>query len=313
MSPPSRKRVSLRLSALGKRFKYRLRMRRDGRPGDLSVGSHGRFLRSPQALLELVGAGVGYLLRAPETLRYFARGYSYGLQVPPPSRKDNGAVPAIAPSPLEEWFDAHTGGLGTYKRRHYFDIYHRHLQRFRGQRLHILEIGVAGGGSLEMWRDYFGPDAYVTGIDVNPSCKGLESERIQILIGDQADPGFWAEVLRRSAPIDVVIDDGGHLPRQQTVALECVLPHIRPGGVYLCEDIGGPFQPFHSFIDGLTRPLSTIHMPSSPTPASPLHQHVASVHNYPMVTVIEKPLAIPTAFVAESRGVVRAPRRPTED
>ena len=50
------------------------------------------------------------------------------------------------------------GGNTTWKWLHYFDIYERHLHRFRNRKPVMLEIGVFDGGSLRMWRDYFGPD-----------------------------------------------------------------------------------------------------------------------------------------------------------
>ena len=56
-------------------------------------------------------------------------------------------------------------------------------------------------------------------------------ERTKIFIGDQADRSFWAEVRQTAPLIDIVIDDGGHLPEQQLVTLEELLPHVRPGGV----------------------------------------------------------------------------------
>ena len=40
---------------------------------------------------------------------------------------------------------------------HYFDIYERHFERFRGKSPTMIEIGVQGGGSLAMWKEYFGP------------------------------------------------------------------------------------------------------------------------------------------------------------
>jgi len=51
---------------------------------------------------------------------------------------------------------------------HYFDIYERHFSRFRNAAPVILEIGVFGGGSLAMWKEYFGPSAQVLGLDINP-------------------------------------------------------------------------------------------------------------------------------------------------
>lgn len=105
----------------------------------------------------------------------------------------------------------------------------------------VLEIGVYSGGSLEMWRDYFGSEATIYGVDIEAACRTYESPGTHILIGDQADPSFWRRVLADGTlpPPDIVIDDGGHTPEQQRVTMEELLPRMRPGGVYLCEDIHG--------------------------------------------------------------------------
>src|SRR5580698_2089804 len=65
------------------------------------------------------------------------------------------------PNPLMEFFDHHSTGRGLWKWRHYFDIYHRHLQKFFGKEVHVAEVGIYSGGSLEMWKQYFGPRCHV--------------------------------------------------------------------------------------------------------------------------------------------------------
>jgi hypothetical protein len=65
------------------------------------------------------------------------------------------------PNPLQQFFERRKEGPGIFKWNHYFDIYQRHFEKFRGDAVHILEIGVYSGGSLEMWRDYFGPESRV--------------------------------------------------------------------------------------------------------------------------------------------------------
>ena len=240
-------------------------------------------------------------LHAAASLGYFTRGYRYARGIAPPHEPLPAAVAGHV-NPLEEYFDALTVGPGIHKWRHYFDIYDRHLDRFRGKPVHIVEIGVFGGGCLQMWREYFGSDTYIYGVDVDPGCRALESENVEIVIGDQSDPQFWRSFLERCPHIDVVIDDGGHEANQQAVTLECLLPRIAPGGVYVCEDIHGAFHPFHSFVDGLTRPLNSIQGPESRNPALALHEQVASVHRYPILTVIEKPAACPPQFTAPRRG-----------
>ena len=68
---------------------------------------------------------------------------------------------------LEKYFTDNTGGL-INKWKHYFEIYERHFSRFRGTEVNILEFGVSQGGSLQMWKEYFGPDCMVFGVDINP-------------------------------------------------------------------------------------------------------------------------------------------------
>ena len=61
-----------------------------------------------------------------------------------------------------------------------------------------------------MWKDYFGPEANIYGLDIDERCKGLEEERIKIFIGDQADRHFLRDLKDRLPRFDVLIDNGGH-------------------------------------------------------------------------------------------------------
>lgn len=122
-----------------------------------------------------------------------------------------GAICNLADTnPLEAYFNSHTSGRGIWKWTHYLDIYHRHFQRFIGKQVHILEVGVYSGGSLDMWKEYFGPKCQVYGIDIREECKALETESIKIFIGDQANRDFWTRFRKEVPVLDILIDDGGH-------------------------------------------------------------------------------------------------------
>lgn len=147
---------------------------------------------------------------------------------------------ADAANPLVEWWDLHREGLNTVKMANYFDVYHRHLHHFRGRPTHILEVGVASGGSLQMWKAYFGPQLRLTAVDCCPfsGMRGeLEDHRTSIWIGDQADPDFWRELVQSVPPPDIVVDDGGHIGSMQLAMFQSLWPHVAPGGVYIVEDI----------------------------------------------------------------------------
>lgn len=228
-------------------------------------------------------------------------GHVFGREIP----ELEGGDP-LPPGDLERYFDA-SEGPGIFKWRHYFPIYERHLGRFRGRPVHLVEIGVCSGGSLYMWREYLGTRARITGVDIEPACKAYETEGISVAIGDQGDPAFWRTFLAEAAPIDAVIDDGSHLPADQIVTLKALLPRLRPGGVYLCEDAHGAQNEFCRFVDGLSRNLDSATLIGRPDGGSasettPFQRSFASVHRYPFVTVIERTDASVARFQGPRRG-----------
>ena len=110
------------------------------------------------------------------------------------------------------------------------------LNDFRGKSPVVLEIGVMGGGSLAMWKAYFGPGCKIVGIDINPNCKQHESDDIEVFLGSQDDPNVIAELLNKYPAIDVVIDDGSHFSKHMVRTFELLYESVSPNGVYLIED-----------------------------------------------------------------------------
>jgi hypothetical protein len=204
-------------------------------------------------------------------------------------------------NPLLEYFEAHSGPL-IYKWMHYFDAYHRHFERYRGQEVYVLEIGVYQGGSLGMWRHYFGERAKVIGIDIDPRCKQFEGPNIEILIGDQSDRSFLRQVKEAYPRIDVVIDDGSHFMQEQITTFEELFPHVHETGVYLCEDLhtsywkhyNGGYRNPSTFIEYSKRLIDELHAWHSRDPESflltPFTQSATSMHFYDSILVIEKQL-----------------------
>jgi hypothetical protein len=211
-------------------------------------------------------------------------------------------------NPLWNYFAGTTDGPGIWKWEHYFEIYHRHLARFIGSPVDLLEVGIFSGGSLGMWHDYFQGQCHIYGVDIEESCKAYESDDVSVFIGDQEDRSFWSRVKSEVPGIDVLIDDGGHTPDQQIVTLQEMLPFLRPGGVYVCEDVTGIHHRFTSFASGLVDQLNDFHQRSGHTPtdfvspASTFQSAVHSIHFYPYVVVIEKHRTPPTEFVSSKRG-----------
>ena len=155
-------------------------------------------------------------------------------------------------NPLERYFASHAGERQMVKWFHYLEIYHRHFARFRGKSPVVLEIGVFGGGSLQMWSEYFGPGATIIGIDIDPACARFRGPGIEVLIGDQADRAFLAEVRGKVPRLDIVVDDGGHTMLGQIASFEELYPHQQPDGVYLCEDVHTSLYAEYGATEGAT-------------------------------------------------------------
>jgi len=242
------------------------------------------------------------------------RGFRFGQQLASTSNGPSSAATvrtSASVNPIGEYFDSHTEGLGIWKWRHYFELYQHHFQKFVGQPVNVLEIGIYGGGSLGMWKEYFGPQCRIFGIDIEPACKSYENESVRVFIGDQGNRDFWRSFRKQTPPLDIVIDDGGHQPEQQIVTLEETLPHLRPGGVYLCEDVGPTPSEFMRYVSGLVLHLhSTNELKSEPdnperkivSPATVFQSAIHSVHLYPFVVVIERREAPVKEFVAPKHG-----------
>jgi hypothetical protein len=139
-------------------------------------------------------------------------------------------------SDLLEVFVRNKGQM-VNKWHHYIPLYDRYFSPFKGQKIRLLEIGAGAGGSLQMWRDYFGDDAIIYGIDINPGCAAFDGIAGQVRIGSQADQAFLESVVKEMGGIDIVLDDGSHHMKDVSSTLEYLFPSLSDGGLYMIEDM----------------------------------------------------------------------------
>ena len=199
---------------------------------------------------------------------------------------------------LETYFRNNDKRL-IHKWLHYFEVYERHFNKYRGKEMVMLEIGVSHGGSLQMWKDYFGIKAKIYGIDIKPRCKTLEEENIEIFIGSQSNRNFLKETIQKIPPVDILLDDGGHTMEQQIITYEELFDKIKKDGVYLCEDVctsywpvyGGGLKKEDTFIEytkNLIDSLNAYHSREEGFKVNDFTKSVNSIHYYDSMVVIEK-------------------------
>ena len=124
-----------------------------------------------------------------------------------------------------------------HKWKHYFPVYERHFRDFVYKPVTFLEIGCGLGGSLQMWKRYFGPHARIIGIDILPRCKEYEEDQIDVRIGPQQDTTFLQSLIDEFGTPDIVLDDGSHVMSHVVSSFQYLYPRTAKNGIYMVEDL----------------------------------------------------------------------------
>jgi len=163
---------------------------------------------------------------------------------------------------------------GTDKVGHHFTReYHSRFKDARTSVRRFLEVGVFKGASLQMWKEYF-PEADIVGLDYFRNqlkvlkrvpnlardlwydqrngrnfaaevCSGHYGPRMHVIDANQSDMAEMKTVvqtLSQGRAFDVIIEDGSHTMRDQQLNLALLLPLVKPGGIYVIEDLHTSFQ-----------------------------------------------------------------------
>jgi hypothetical protein len=204
----------------------------------------------------------------------------------------------LAENPIYARFLANRTGPVLDKWVHYFPIYLRHLERFRGRPVRLLEIGVYRGGGLDLWQRFLGPDARLVGLDIDEVAVRSVNGRFVVVLGDQEDPELLRSIMREHGPFDIVIDDGGHAMRQQIVSVETLFPLLNDNGVYLVEDthtsywqeFGGALHDPATFIEWSKRRIDDMHSRHSSEidRMTIWASHLDGLHIYDSMVVLDK-------------------------
>ncbi|MEA3003164.1 MAG: hypothetical protein QOH81_1952 [Sphingomonadales bacterium] len=188
-------------------------------------------------------------------------------------------------------------GRTVHKWLHYLEIYERYFAKYRGTPVRMLEIGVSEGGSLDLWREYFGRDAVIFGIDVNPDCAGRVTAPNQVRIGSQDDPAFLCSVVDEMGPPDIILDDGSHVGRHQRTSFDTLFPLLADGGLYVIEDMHTSYWPDYeggyrragTAVEFLKQMVDDLHGWYHRSPrATPARDWIKAMHVYDSIVVIEK-------------------------
>ena len=167
-----------------------------------------------------------------------------------------------APTPREAvaaMLAANRNRLSDKTKRHgYQAAYGPVLAPFIRKPIRLLEIGMESGASVKLWSNLFPNLRQMYGIayagaDENQASvafargqglrkgrsKSHPSDKLTLFHGDQSDVAFLRTVAAdlNGTSIDVIIDDGSHVPQHQLVSFVQLFPTLADGGLYIIEDV----------------------------------------------------------------------------
>lgn len=129
--------------------------------------------------------------------------------------------------------DTGSGDKGTV--HSYILVYESLLEPYRHRFANFMEIGLARGLSIAMWREYFPfPQVKVIGMDLSLAFdpKPLEDWGAEFIIGD-------SRTAQTAYQFDVIIDDGSHDHKDQEATFLNLREKMVKGGLYIIEDVNG--------------------------------------------------------------------------
>jgi hypothetical protein len=165
--------------------------------------------------------------------------------------KDLQGVNAMAPTKMCRVMTMN--GSDKARAHKYTAVYSALFESRYDQPLRVLELGLGTnnpdapstmgvfgvpGASLRGWRDLF-PHAFIYGADIDRRIL-FQEDRIKTFYCDQLDASSICELWSQpdlQGGADIIIDDGLHTFEANMSFLERSLDNLRPGGIYVTEDI----------------------------------------------------------------------------
>ena len=129
----------------------------------------------------------------------------------------------------------------------YAHPYFKYMNDLRCTKPKMLEIGLGipprAGASIYFWRQFFGKKAEIHLLEYEQKNADAFHDKFptvadKIFIGDQGDDAVLQRVISDGGGnYDIIVDDGSHWTTHQVKFVKHFLPHVKPGGLLVIEDV----------------------------------------------------------------------------
>lgn len=132
--------------------------------------------------------------------------------------------------------------IAHYHKHPYTPIYSLLFGNLRNKPITFCEIGIAGGWSIKMWRDYFCKETKIVAMDYDPNLlthitnvnfQNVFTAFINVHDEESIEKSFESMGLT----YDIILDDSDHAFDSHIKIVKKATQFLKPGGMLLIEDI----------------------------------------------------------------------------
>lgn len=131
----------------------------------------------------------------------------------------------------------YNGGTDKNTYHSYIEFfYEKCFEKYKEKNISLLEIGIQGGSSLKLWKEYFVNSKRIVGIDISEDSlaeRNKNIEGVEYFFGD----AYSEEIANQFSNFDIIIDDGPHTLESQIQFILKYFPKLNSGGMLIIEDV----------------------------------------------------------------------------
>ena len=140
-------------------------------------------------------------------------------------------------------FNADKSPFNKAGHRHpYTPVYAMLMSQYKATPVRFVEIGVAGGASVNMWNKYFEQGKFYF-FDRDQNFLDHSAQRVDpsnntfALMDVRSSDSIRCALSATGGSLDILLDDSSHNPDDQTLIIHEALPFLRSGGMIIIEDV----------------------------------------------------------------------------
>jgi beta-1,4-mannosyl-glycoprotein beta-1,4-N-acetylglucosaminyltransferase len=129
------------------------------------------------------------------------------------------------------------GGTDKNTSHSYISFFYEEVfNEYKNQNISLLEIGIQGGASLKLWKEYFVNSKNIVGIDISENNVHQNYKNIngvEYFYGN----AYSDQISEKFSNFDIIIDDGPHTLDSQLDCILKYLPKLNTNGILVIEDV----------------------------------------------------------------------------